>query len=99
MKVPLVVNKYKTPEFDVYIRRGSYWGNPFPINKDIGHTREFVIEQYRIHLRNLYRKDKHRFMAELSLLEGKTLGCFCKPQACHGDVIVEAFDKIFNKGD
>jgi hypothetical protein len=28
---------------------------------------------------------KHRVLA----LKGKRLGCFCKPKACHGDVIAE----------
>jgi hypothetical protein len=25
-------------------------------------------------------------------LQGKTLGCWCKPLACHGDVIVEILE-------
>lgn len=96
-ETPTVVNKYKTPAFDAYIGRGSYWGNPFPINEETGDTREVVIEKYRAHLRALYSRDKQRFLKELSFLEGKTLGCFCKPLACHGDIIIEAFGKIFNK--
>jgi glycosyltransferase involved in cell wall biosynthesis len=28
-------------------------------------------------------------MASLSELRGEVLGCFCKPQACHGDVLVK----------
>ena len=76
MKAPKVVNKYKEPDFDVYIGRGSYWGNPFPINDSVGHTREVVINMYRDHLRNLYSEDKQKFMYELSKLDGKVLGCF-----------------------
>lgn len=48
-----------------------------------------------------YRKDvTTRLLSSPSLrrsianLEGKTLGCWCKPQACHGDVLVELFRKI-----
>lgn len=26
---------------------------------------------------------------ELASLRGQVLGCYCKPQACHGDVLVE----------
>lgn len=37
-----VVNKYKE-EYDIYIGRGSRWGNPFVIGKD--GTREEVIEK------------------------------------------------------
>ena len=28
-------------------------------------------------------------MNSLDELEGKTLGCFCKPEKCHGDVLLE----------
>lgn len=91
MTTPVVVNKYKE-SYDVYIGRGSYWGNPFPINADIGDTREVVIERYRTHLRQLYRKDSTLFMSELSKLSGCRLGCFCNPQACHGDVIAEVYN-------
>lgn len=25
-------------------------------------------------------------------LEGKNLGCWCKPEACHGDILVELIE-------
>lgn len=28
-------------------------------------------------------------MHEIPLLAGKTLGCWCKPNPCHGDVLVK----------
>ena len=33
---------------------------------------------------------KHRVLA----LKGKRLGCFCKPKACHGDVIADWLNKM-----
>jgi hypothetical protein len=33
-------------------------------------------------------------MALLPTLKGKTLGCWCKPEACHGDVLVEFIEGI-----
>ncbi|CAM0109666.1 unknown function [Vibrio phage 166E36-1] len=96
MPLPITVNKYKEP-YDVYIGRGSYWGNPFPINEISGDTREVVIERYREHLRGLYSKDKGLFMSELNKLYGCRLGCFCKPKACHGDVIVEVYEKLIGE--
>jgi hypothetical protein len=83
-----VVNKYKEP-YDVYIGRGSVWGNPFPINESVGDTREVVIEKYRTHLFNLVKTGKIT-LDQLRELDGKTLGCFCKPKPCHGDIIVSA---------
>lgn len=77
----VVVNLHKS-RYDVYIGRGSKWGNPFVIGRD--GTREQVIEKYRQHLRN--RPDLLQALPEL---RGKLLGCFCKPKPCHGDIFVE----------
>lgn len=81
-----VVNRRKE-KFDVSICRGSIWGNPFKIPRD-GNRKE-VIEKYRRYLAsnlNLHKK--------LRELEGCILGCFCKPLACHGDVLVEEVAKL-----
>lgn len=78
----MIVNshKHQTTENDVYIGRGSKWGNPFKIGVD--GSREEVIEKY--HEWIITRYDLTLAMDELV---GKTLVCFCKPQACHGDVL------------
>jgi len=70
----------KKDKFDVYIGRGSKWGNPFVIGKD--GTREEVIAKYE-----LYLMDNARLLADLHELKNKTLGCWCSPQACHGDIL------------
>jgi hypothetical protein len=69
-------------EYDVLIARPSKWGNPFQIGRD--GSREKVITMYEIHLRR--RPD---LLASLPELAGKRLGCHCKPEACHGDVLVK----------
>lgn len=69
-------------KYDVFIGRGSKWGNPFVVDKD--GTRSEVINKYRIYLAN-----NEELLDQLSELKDKTLGCFCKPKACHGDVLVE----------
>jgi len=74
-----VVNKFKEP-YDIYIGRPSKWGNPFIIGKD--GDREEVIEKYKIWL--VY---KSNLLSEIGELKRKKLGCFCKPEACHGDVL------------
>lgn len=73
----------KRDQYDVYIGRGSKWGNPFHIGKD--GSREEVIAQYRAYLWG-----NEELMNSLSELEGKRLGCYCAPKACHGDVLVRA---------
>ena len=75
----------KKESYDIYIGRPSKWGNPFQIGKD--GTQEEVIEKFRnwiITQPNLL-KDLHE-------LKGKTLGCWCKPKKCHGDILVELIE-------
>lgn len=76
-----VVNIHTGEHYDVYIGRPSIWGNPYGIGRD--GTREQVIDKYQSYL--LRRRD---LLAKLPELKGKTLGCHCKPLACHGDVLV-----------
>lgn len=82
-----VINIRTHGQPDVYIGRPSMWGNPFKIGRD--GTREQVIEKYRDHVIG-----EPRLMALLPTLRGKTLGCYCKPLACHGDVLVELVDAL-----
>lgn len=74
-----VVHCKKEP-FDIYIGRPSKWGNPFKIGRD--GTREEVISKYEA-----YIMTQPKLIEALSELEGKVLGCYCKPLACHGDIL------------
>ncbi len=76
----------KRDRFGVYIGRPSPWGNPFTIGPD--GTRREVIEKYREYLLK-----NSELMAALPELRGKTLGCWCAPKPCHGDVLVELANK------
>ena len=88
----IVVNKYrhKPTSNDVYIGRGSKWGNPFVIGKD--GSREEVIEKYKTHLLS-----NSNLIECLRELKGKTLVCFCKPKACHGDFLCEVVETLYGK--
>jgi hypothetical protein len=80
----IVVNLRSEP-YDIYIGRGSCWGNPYRIGPD--GTRAQVIQKYRAYLmRNA------NLLSRLEELRGKRLGCFCAPRACHGDVLVELLE-------
>lgn len=83
---PKVVHCKKEP-YDVYIGRPSKWGNPFEIGKD--GTREEVIQKFKEYLTL-----SPLLMEELNELNGKTLGCWCSPRPCHGDVLANLVDKI-----
>ena len=94
MPLTQVVNK-RVEAYDVYIGRPTQWGNPYSHLPNTRAkfrvaTREEAIEAYRkwimlpenIELRALAKKQ----------LKGKRLGCWCKPLACHGDVLKEICD-------
>jgi len=84
-----LVNIRRTPDaqIDQYIDRRSDFGNPFKLQKDGGdYTREESVEAYR----DWFYSDENETLRERAKeeLKGKTLGCWCKPKACHGDVLI-----------
>lgn len=83
-----VVNKYKE-SYDVYIGRGSVWGNPYAMEDKSDEERDRVIRAYKSYLWDQIKREKITIQMLLEL-DGKKLGCFCKPKACHGDIIVLA---------
>jgi len=89
-----VVNIYKE-RYDVYIGRAGkgkdgYFGNPFVLKK--GEPRGSTIERYKEWFYTRIEIDDE-FRERVESLRGKTLGCFCKPNACHGDVLVEYLER------
>ena len=77
----------KKEQYDCYIGRPSKWGNKFVIGKD--GTREEVVQKYKE-----WVLQQPELMASLHELKDKTLACWCKPLACHGDVLAELADKL-----
>ena len=84
-----VVNK-RDRLYDVYIGRGSIWGNPFTVEQ---FGRDGCIEKYEQYIRDKLRLNPELWQ-ELQKLEGKVLGCFCKPKRCHGDILVKILEEI-----
>ena len=83
--------------FDVYIGRPTKWGNPFTHLKDgktlakfVVVSRDKAVEAYYEWITN--GEGKH-LMKDLHELKGKTLGCWCSPKACHGDVLLKLIEK------
>lgn len=76
-------------KYDVYIGRPGKWGNPFS-HKD--GTRAPVKVASRIEAVSRYREyllNNKELLKDLHELRGKVLGCWCSPNECHGDVLVE----------
>lgn len=70
----------------VRIDRRSIFGNPYVIGKD--GTREEVIEKYCVYFYERLAIDGW-FREKVESLDGKILACWCVPEKCHGDVIIE----------
>ena len=82
----IVVN-IRIEDFDARIDRRTIWGNPFRIDRD--GTREEVIAKYRAWIVH-----QPELMKRLRELKDKRLGCWCKPLACPGDVLVELLNAL-----
>lgn len=102
-----VVNTYhgyaKDPaNGNFYIGRGSPLGNPYKVS-DLG--RGNCIEPYRGWLAQQIQAKTPSVIAYLNEVakasvqrqDGVRLVCFCKPRACHGDVIKEVIEARFKE--
>lgn len=86
-----VVNSRKEI-YEIYIGRGSKWGNPYSHIYGNGiyvSTREIAIEKYKEYIMN-----KPELLKDLHELKDKVLGCFCKPKACHGDILIQLIKEL-----
>lgn len=72
---------FRCSAYDVFVGRGSPFGNPFVIGRD--GTREDVIAKFDAWLRT----QPEKVALVKRFLRGKVLGCYCAPRACHGDVL------------
>lgn len=96
--MPKVWNKRdpKVPKDAVYVGRPTKWGNPFKIGdphplhgpKQDGSTamdRGEVVDLFRY-----YAHEQPGFSEMIKAeLKGKDLVCWCAPEACHADVLLE----------
>lgn len=68
---------------------GSKWQNPFAVSKTT--SRQMACEKFRSALLDgsLKDGDGQPLREKLSELRDFHLGCWCKPEACHADVLAE----------
>jgi hypothetical protein len=83
----------KKESYDIYIGRPSKWGNPFTHKQDgktlakyIVNTREEAISAFE---EWITKGEGQILLKDLDELKNKTLGCWCKPQPCHGDILLK----------
>lgn len=87
LELTKVVNRDRGDPYDVYIGRGTIWGNPYQMGID--GDRDEVIRKFKYDFDNGLLKASGDLETNLSNLRGKQIACHCKPAACHGDVIAE----------
>ncbi len=98
MKKVMVVH-CKRDKYDVYIGRPSKWGNPFSykpgtLAKWKAKDRADSIAKYEEYLH------ESGLINDVHELKDMVLGCWCKPQACHGDILVKyANEKALEGGE
>jgi hypothetical protein len=95
-----VVNKRDFQGDGVYIGRPGVLGNPYVIGKD--GDRDEVIEKYREWLWNRYQEKRRVYeellrLSEIAKKRDLLLVCWCKPKACHGDVIKRCIEWMMKK--
>ena len=75
------IESWSNNKDNVYIGRGTKWGNPYVI-KEGTTSREEVLVKYEA-----YIKSNESLLQCLPELRGKTLGCWCYPEGCHGTIL------------
>jgi len=97
-----IINIKSGAKYDTYIGRpgkgkDGYWGNPHVIGYcklcNRIHDREDSLKEYKIYFDKRIKEDI-MFKTNIILLKGQTLGCFCKPQNCHGDIIADYLNNL-----
>lgn len=83
----------KRSAYDVLVDRSSKFGNPFVIRRES--DRASVIEKFERYARARIAQDPV-WAAEVRLLHGRVLGCWCAPKACHGDVLLKIAAELEN---
>lgn len=95
-----VVNISHGDACDVYIGRNRahnhHWGNPFRIGThgsraDVIH--KFDLWMDGIAYTHIEPERRAWMLANIHTLKGKRLGCFCKPDPCHGDILARIADE------
>lgn len=82
---------------NVYIgRENPYLGIPASIFANPYKIRDFdrktVLEMYEKYIRN-----SPELLKRIYHLKAKNLGCYCYPDACHGDILIKILNEMVSK--
>jgi hypothetical protein len=84
----------------IYIGRGSPWGNPFthlPLSRTKAQfqvaTEEESMIRYEAWFRERLAKEPG-LRQKILKLDGHELVCYCKPRPCHGDILNKLIEEL-----
>ncbi len=77
-----------------YPTQSSKFANPYKIGKD--GTREEVIAKYKEYITKKLDNDES-LVNELISFKEKKLGCWCYPEMCHGNILLELINNYSKK--
>lgn len=89
----LVVNCTRSA-YDVLIGRPSQWGNPYSHRADTKAKFRVATRQEAIDAYEKWIRTQPHLIARLHTLRDKVLGCWCRPEACHGDVLIKLIAEL-----
>ena len=87
------IQQWKANKANVYIGRRtvdfeeSKWGNPYHVTRKC--SNEKAVAKYERYIRR-----NSVLLKDITELAGKTLGCWCCPLACHGNVLLKILQEI-----
>lgn len=74
-------------------KESSIWANPYKVGDKKGqYEREESLKLYESYIREKI-KGSESMKEELLKLKGKNLGCWCKPEGCHGDILMKILEE------
>ena len=75
---------------DFYVKgtKKSKWCNPFSVKK---YGRDKCLELYKDYIIN------STLYSQLDELVGKELGCWCCPEPCHGNILMDLVEEKYNE--
>jgi hypothetical protein len=86
MTHPLVVN-IRGAGCEVYVGRGSIWGNPFTHGASKFATIKVATREEAIDRYAAWILTQPALLARLPELRAKRLGCHCAPLPCHAEIL------------
>jgi Domain of unknown function (DUF4326) len=97
----------KKEKYDIYIGRPSPFGNPWShksgnIAQFTVTTRKEAIDNFEKWIRGtgfveVLQDQRQYIWNHLYELKDKTLGCWCSPAPCHGQVLIKIIGELFDK--